>query len=130
MVPRPQAEPALTTVGGMIGEKMSTHDMNISKVVDGLRYDTEKAVEICSFSSSESVNDFRYERTTLFQTKHGRFFLAGYGGALSRWCRPEGNNGTTSGEGLEPVSVAEAQHFAEEHADADTVAQYFEVDDA
>ena len=109
---------------------MSTHNIKISKVVDGLRYDTETAVEICSFSSSVGVSDFKYERTTLFKTKNGRFFVAGHGGPRSRWSRSEGHNGTTSGEGLEPVSVAEAQRFAEEHADADTVIRFFDVDDA
>ncbi|MCV3769086.1 hypothetical protein [Rhizobium sp. TRM95796] len=109
---------------------MSRRNVNYSQVVDGLRYNTETAIEICTYYSTADVGDFTYECTTLFQTKKGRFFIAGHGGPRSRWSRSLGNNTIASGEGLRPISAEEARRFAEQNADPDTVTKYFDVDDA
>lgn len=101
----------------------------ITKVIDGLRYSTLTATEVCNFESSNGSRDFRYEDTSLYQSPRGRFFLAGHGGPRSRWSRSD-SGGYTGGEGLIPVSVAEARSFAEEHASAETIAEFFEVEDA
>ncbi|MFK3777270.1 hypothetical protein [Agrobacterium sp. NPDC089420] len=101
----------------------------ISKIVDGLRYNTVTATKICSLENDEDRGDFRFEITALYQTPRGRFFLAGHGGAMSRWARSV-RDGRTGGEGLTVVSAQDARAFAEEHADEDTVAKYFEIEEA
>ncbi len=105
-------------------------DETIIKVIGGLRYSTETATKICTHESDVGRSDFKFERTSLFRTPKGKFFIAGYGGALSRWSERYGNNGQIAGEGLTPVDVDEARSFAELHADADTIAEFFEVEDA
>lgn len=100
----------------------------ISKVIGGLRYDTETATQICNYAKGD-WGDFEYERTGLFRTKRGRYFLAGTGGPMSRWVRYL-SNGQIGGEGLEPISAAEARTFAEQNADADTVEVFFDVEEA
>ena len=105
-------------------------DETIIKVIGGLRYSTETATKICTHESDVGRSDFKFERTALFRTPKGRFFLAGHGNAMSRWSERSGNNCRTAGEGLTPVDVDEARSFAELHADADTVAEFFDIGDA
>ncbi|WP_132408507.1 hypothetical protein [Neorhizobium sp. S3-V5DH] len=104
-------------------------EMNISKIIDGLRYNTATAEEICSFESESGRGDFRHEVTTLYRTPRGRFFLAGRGGAMTRWAQPV-QGGQSDGEGLHPVGTAQARNFAEQHADEDTIARFFVVEEA
>lgn len=101
----------------------------ITRVIEGLRYSTLTATEVCNCESSNGSGDFRYEDTSLYLSPRGRFFLAGRGGPLSRWSRSD-YGGYTGGEGLIPVTVAEARSFAEEHASAKTIAEFFEIEDA
>jgi hypothetical protein len=99
-------------------------------VISGFRYNTETATKICTYWSDVGSSDFKFERTALFRSPKGKFFIAGYGGALSRWSEQYGNNGQIGGEGLIPLDVDEARSFAELHADADTIAEFFDIDDA
>lgn len=106
----------------------------MERVIDGKRYNTATATEICDVSGHRngmSRSDFNYEDTRLYRTKRGRFFVAGEGGAMSRWSQPYGNNGMSSGEGLEPIDEAEARRLVERHAAAaDYVALFGEPEDA
>lgn len=103
--------------------------MNISKIIDGLRYNTVTATKICTFESAEGRGDFRYEVTGLYQTPRGRLFLAGRGGAMTRWAQPV-QGGQSDGEGLHRVDTAEARDFAEQHADEDAIVRFFVVEEA
>lgn len=104
--------------------------MHITKVVGGLRYDTSKAEIVCRHENG-FPRDFKYEDTTLYRTPGGRFFLAGEGGAMSRWKeRTSDDSAWMAGEGLTPVTVGEAREFAEQHVDTETVERFFEVEDA
>lgn len=104
-----------------------THD--ITKIIEGRRYSTLTATEVCNFRTSNGKGDHRHEDTSLYLSPRGRFFLAGYGGPRSRWSRSV-NGGYTGGKGLIPVTVADARSFAEQHACAETVAEFFEIEDA
>jgi hypothetical protein len=100
------------------------------QIIEGKKYDTETATEICDVSPiGYSRQDFQWEDTRLYVTSKGRFFLAGKGGPKSRWATALGNS-ISSGSGIKPLSLEEAQWFAERHADSAVVAKYFEVEDA
>lgn len=103
--------------------------MNICKIIDGLRYNTMAAEKICSFENDSDSGDFRYEVTSLYRTPRGRFFLAGRGGAMTRWAQSI-QGGRSAGQGLQPVSTGEARDFAEQHADENTVARFFVIEEA
>ena len=103
--------------------------MYICKIIDGLRYNTMAAEKICSFENDSDRGDFRYEVTSLYRTPGGRFFLAGRGGAITRWAQSV-QGGRSGGEGLHPVSTGEARDFAEQHADENTVARFFVIEEA
>lgn len=100
------------------------------RIIDGLRYNTETATKICTCESDRGRCDFDFECTALFRTPKGRFFLAGHGGARSRWARSSGNNCSMGGGGLTPLDEMAARSFAEQYADAATVAEYFEFEEA
>ncbi len=100
-------------------------ELDITKIIEGKRYNTLTATKICTYENAE-----RCEVTSLYLSPNGRFFLAGTGGAMSRWSQALSHNGRGAGEGLVPVSVTEARDFAEAHAAEDTIAKFFEVEDA
>jgi hypothetical protein len=98
-----------------------TEEKTMRKIIDGLAYDTETAEFICEISrqaATLSRTDFGWEDTSLYRTKKGAFFIAGEGGAKSRWNRPV-CDGVTGGEGLTLVSVEDAKALVERHTTAD-----------
>lgn len=102
----------------------------MKRVIDGKLYNTETATHIGADKSNHPRSDFNYEDTSLYVTAKGAFFIAGQGGALSRWCTFEGNC-RSGGEGIQALTTAEALQWAEENElDADVIQQYFEVGEA
>ena len=103
----------------------------MKKVIDGKIYNTETAERIAGDNSPYNPGDFQYENTSLFKTKKGASFLAGKGGAASRWAQPVGNNGRSGGEGIEALTAAEALAWCEANdVDADVIAEHFPVEEA
>lgn len=103
------------------------------KIINGKRYDTARARLIGEAESGGSVSDMRHWVEALYVTpRSGVYFLAGVGGALTRWCRSVGANAWVGGEGILPLSRAEALEWAEEHLDTETVEAAFgaEIEDA
>ena len=96
------------------------------KIIDGKVYDTTTATEICDISpSGYSQNDFNHEDTRLYRSPKGAYFVAGNGGARSRWAHPVGQNGSTDGDGLVLIDETEARSLTEQHAPAATYSQFF-----
>ena len=57
-------------------------------IINGLRYDTDKATLIGE-ASHGYASDFQHWEAGLYKTpRSGRFFLAGSGGPMTRWSRP------------------------------------------
>ena len=103
----------------------------MKQVIDGKRYDTATATEICDVSPcGYSRSDFQWHDTSLYVTPKGRFFLAGAGGPLSMWAKALGSNGAIGGSGIKPLTQEEAREYAERHATSDIVSKYFAVEDA
>lgn len=96
------------------------------KVINGLRYDTEKATKIGTAEYHGSCTDFQYWEATLYRTpRSNRFFLAGHGGPMSRFSQSIGQNQWGGGEDLIPMSHGEALEWAEQHLDADEIEKHF-----
>jgi hypothetical protein len=97
----------------------------MKKIIDGLRYDTEKAVEIGSYDTGLGNRDFRNWSATLYRTpRSNRYFLAGSGGPMTRFARSVGNM-SSGGDGLFPMTAQEALEWAEQYLDADAIEQHF-----
>jgi len=94
-------------------------------IINGVRYDTDKATCICGGESVEGVTDFRHWSAQLYRTpRSGRYFLAGEGGPMSRFAVARGD-GVGGSERIIPLSEEEAMAFAEAEADAETVEEHF-----
>ena len=98
----------------------------MKRIIDGKTYNAETAKLICETGNNEYSTDFRYENSRLYVTRKGAYFVAGDGGALSRFSVAEGN-GYRGGAGIIPMSRAEA--FAEiqqcTRYDDNLIAKYF-----
>lgn len=97
----------------------------MKKIINGTRYDTEKATLIGSATNGLPNNDFSYWWAGLYMTPISKkFFLAGNGGPMSRYGSVNGDN-RGWGDRLEPMSKKDAFAWAENQLDADIIEKYF-----
>ena len=96
----------------------------MKRIINGKRYDTEKAKAIGSDSFSNR-RDFNFWEETLYQKRTGEFFLHGEGGAASKYAESAGQNEWTGSSKLIPLSFEKAKKWAEDHLDADTYESVF-----
>ena len=101
------------------------------RIVEGIRYDTEKAKMIGEYDNlhagADSVSDFQYWQAALYLTpRSGRYFLAGEGGPMTMFAHHAGSNSMSGGEKLIPMSKAEAFDWAERYLDIEVVEQFFD----
>lgn len=80
-------------------------------IINGRIYNTETADLVCEVSHS-SKSSFDWHETELYRTPNGAFFLAGEGGPRSMWAKHDGNC-SSSGKGLQVITVQEARSFME-----------------
>ena len=95
----------------------------MKKVINGRMYNTETAGWIAETGNNLGQNDFHWEEEDLYQKKTGEFFLAGRGGALTKYGKGDGRYLWGSSQ-IIPLSMDEAKAWVEEHCSAD---QYIEV---
>ena len=102
-------------------------------IINGVRYDTTKAIEIGRSSNNNAVGrgDFSWWEATLYKTpRSGKFFLAGAGGPMSRFSRSAGQNSWTGGEAIQLMDEDEAREWAEQHLTVEEVEAAFDIEDA
>ncbi len=88
----------------------------MKSIINGLRYDTSKAVLIGEASYDGSRSDFQWWEAGLYRTpRSGRYFLAGRGGPMTMWSHSTGQNSWTGGSGIKPLDDADAVEWAEQH---------------
>ena len=101
----------------------------MKRIIDGKTYNTETAEFIAEWSNGLGYSDFRNCEESLYKTKKGAFFIAGEGGAMSRWSRPCGKM-TGGGDGIRVLTTDEALAWCENHEiDTDTIAAHFEIEE-
>lgn len=92
----------------------------MKSIINGIRYDTDKATLIAETDNigggADSQSDFSYWQAGLYKTpRSGRYFLAGHGGARSMFSRSAGQNCWSGGEAIIPFeSEAAAFKWAQE----------------
>jgi len=105
----------------------------MKKIINGLRYDTDNAIEVGSYDNGLPSNDFQSWGATLYKTpRSGRFFLAGSGGPMTMFARHIGDNTTTGSSRLTPMTEEEAFEWAQQYLDADEIEKHFKdsIEDA
>ena len=106
-------------------------ERNMKKIINGLRYDTEKAVEIGNFYTNISMKDFRWMDVTLYKTpRSGRFFLAGEGGPMTRFGRSNGDGTSGFGSKIIPMTTQEALEWAEQYMETADIKKHFDIKEA
>lgn len=102
----------------------------MKKIINGKMYNTGTAKEIARWENCYPSCDFRYCEETLYKKKTGEYFLYGMGGALSKYARSCGSNGSSGGSEFVPLSENEAKEWMEHNADADDyVTEFGEVEE-
>lgn len=99
-------------------------------IINGKRYDTATADLVAEWGNGLGGSDFRNCNEDLYRTKKGRWFLHGQGGAMTRWSRSVGNNGTCGGSGILPMTEDEAREWLEQHREVDAIEKFFPIEDA
>jgi hypothetical protein len=98
----------------------------MKKIINGFRYDTDRAIAIGSYDTGLGWRDFKNWEATLYITpRSGNYFIAGTGGPMTRFSQPAGNM-TSGGSKIIPMSKEEAFAWAQEFLDDDIIEEYFE----
>lgn len=97
----------------------------MKSVINGKIYNTETAELLHAWSNGKFTSDFGYLEESLYRTKKGAYFIAGEGGAMSRYSRSCGSNSTCGGKGIEVVSEQQAMVWLEEHDGTEALEKYF-----
>lgn len=95
-------------------------------IIDGRIYDTEKGVKVGEYNNGLSYSDFGWWEAGLYRTpRSGYYFLAGEGGAMTRFSRPVDNDSWSGGSKIIPLGEREAFEWAQQYLDVDTVEAEF-----
>lgn len=105
---------------------------DVCKVLQGRRFDTAKAEFVGRTQVGQTgplgVIDFHHFEEALYRTlRSKRFFLAGRGGALTKYGRnaPYEDQGQIAGERIIPLTDDEAYAWAAEHLDPIDLEEWF-----
>jgi len=100
-------------------------------IINGKKYDTETAEQIADDGFGHP-RDFRYWSEVLYKTKKGNYFIAGEGGALSKYAVPAGGNSTSGSSRICALTRAEAFEWCQEHNATEAIEAHFSdlVEDA
>ena len=96
----------------------------MNKIFRGRRYDTETAQELAYISYSNR-RDFNFWQETLYRKRTGEYFLHGEGGASSKYAEKCGQNEWCGGEEIKPLTLEQAQDWAEKNLSADKYEEIF-----
>lgn len=98
-------------------------------IIEGVRYDTAKAVEIGGTDNaggSISRGDFSFWQAALYRTpRSGRYFLAGQGGGMTIFARHCEDGTRTRGERIVPLTEEDAFAWAQEYLPTAAVEKHF-----
>lgn len=102
------------------------------EIINGKQYDTEKAEKIASFWNGCGTNDFKNVEENLYKTKKGAYFIAGEGGAMSKYAESLANGMWSEGSHITPVNKEKAAEWCENTENYDIMRKEFEdlIEDA
>lgn len=95
------------------------------KILNGVRYDTEKA-ELIGDEEYGHGGDFnRWYAGLYVSPRSKRYFLSGEGGPMSQFATRNSDGSRTSGDEIIPMTKEDAMAWAERHLSVDLVEKYF-----
>ena len=97
----------------------------MKKIINGKRYDTEKATLIGEYDY-EYPGDFNYISEGLYITPRSKiYFIAGEGGANTKYRETVSQNTWSGGEMIQPLEKEDAFEWAQRHLTPDEVEEHF-----
>jgi hypothetical protein len=96
----------------------------MKQIINRKIYDTKTATHIGGYCNNLREGDFRYIDEDLYLKKTGEFFLAGEGGAMTKYSEKVGTS-YTNGYGINPLTEEEAMDWVEKYLDTDTYIELF-----
>ena len=103
----------------------------MKKIINGTRYDTEKAIKIGTYCAPGSTTDFYWYEATLYKTPRShRFFLAGEGGSMSHFAKYCGQDTWTGGSDIILLEDRDALKWAKKHLETEDIEEHFTIDEA
>lgn len=101
----------------------------MKQVISGKTYNTDTA-ELIGEASYGDSGDFEAWFEELYKTKKGAYFVAGEGGAMSRYGVQVRQGEQSGSSAIRVLSEAEALGWCEENSiDPDVIEEYFEVEE-
>lgn len=105
-------------------DEVSAALANVRKILEK-RYNLETAQYIGDNSSNLPHSDFRYFEETLYRQNTGEFFLAGEGGAMTRYNATTEDGSMCCGARSIPLTKRQAQAWVAENCDKNTYITLF-----
>ncbi len=96
----------------------------MKKIINGRRYDTQTA-KLVGYTSYSTPGSLGYWSEDLYRKKTGEYFLHGQGGPMSRYSERSGENTWSYGHEIRPLSLEEAQEWAEKYLSGDEYEKIF-----
>ena len=97
----------------------------MKKIINGKRYDTDKAVCIGSYKHSHA-GSINYVNEGLYVTpRSGKYFIAGSGGANTKYSQRVSNNSWSGGDRIQPLSKEDAFEWAQHYLDEKDIENHF-----
>ena len=90
-------------------------------IINGFRYNTQKAALIGEARHGLGGDLSHWEAGLYVTPRARRFFLAGNGGPMTRWGKPTTGGGTRGGDGIIPMIREDAMEWAEQNLTTDEV---------
>ena len=96
------------------------------KTINGVRYNTESSTFIAGASGGGGRSDFHFWEEELYVTQRsGRYFIAGEGGAMSRWSESCGQNQWCGGSGIKPITKKMALEWCEQNDISEDIIEHY-----
>lgn len=96
----------------------------MKKIINGKRYDTQTAKPV-GYTSYSTPGDLSYWSEDLYRKRTGEYFIHGQGGPMSKYSERIRENEWGYGHEIRPLSLEEAQEWAEKHLDAEEYEKIF-----
>lgn len=91
-------------------------------IINGKRFDTEKATLVGEASYGNGRGDFSYWEAGLYRTPRSKqFFLAGAGGPMTQFATHHADRSRSGGSGIIPLTKYDALAWAEQYLTVDAV---------
>lgn len=86
----------------------------MKQVIDGKIYDTGDAEQVARSQNTADRRDLSYLRETLYKTGNGAYFLAGEGGAQTKYAKSVAGGSLSGGQQLREMSDSTAFEWCQE----------------